>query len=454
MVLQRTNRLAHQLLSRQAVHYDVATKERLTFKNRAKALDKYRGKGNIFGSFTSLPKLGINPQTTYQTPVGVYSYPVDFILANVRGDVFSVPFAESQPYLHIFSVANLDRALNFDINDTEKINAFNAEASDDFESEDYNKVKNLVLKINDYVNSTVDEIPAHYWESSNERAWNEWFDGLKRASGFEPNPDDTISHIIVSTGGLDRYHVDKIFKKNRFPLERVLEDIQDVMVRLERAKIPTFPYEDRIMELSEVEAMIEILGLKGYAEYKATWVLGEGERIACDQAFAWNMTRHLSGGNPKKWTGLLRQIGLIGAVDHNTGTIHPNEPHQAMFFDPSSIKVLEVIPNLPPERGDDFYNRSKTFATWASDVEQYMEKAVYALQFEVRQFLNDPSKKSQEIMFAKLSWLQQHGRKPSEHWDYPIIKDLIYEIDERRRESQADPRVVDKIIQILERFLK
>jgi hypothetical protein len=448
----RTFRLARRLLgsNREGVHYDVATKERLIFKNRSKALEKYRGNGNIFGSFTAIHKLGVNPQTTYNTPVGIYSYPIDFILDQVKEDVFDVPFASGQPYLHIFSVANLDKALNFDKNDTAKINAFNAEAPDDFESEEYNTVKSLVLKINDYVNSTIDEIPAHYWESSNQAAWNEWFNNLKKATGFEPDPDDTISYIIINTGGLDRYHVDKIFRKNRFPLEKVLENIQDIMARLERAKMATFPYEDRIMELPEVEAMIKLTGLKGYAEFKANMVLGEGERVECDQAFAWNMTRHLCDGNPKKWTGLMRRIGLIGAVDHNTGTIHPNEPHQAIFFDPSSIKVLEVIPNISSET----YSLGRKFSTWAADVEKHMQNAVNSLRLHLRRFLASGNEGDRGTIFATLSWLKQHGREESEHWNYAIIKDLIYEIDNKREKSQVDPRAVDKIIQTLERFLE
>jgi hypothetical protein len=271
----RTSRLAHQLLSRQAVHYDVATKERLIFRNRSRALDKYRGRTDVFGSFTKIPKLGINPSTRYRTPVGVYAYPVDYILDKVKGDIFNVPFPSEGrvPYVHIFSVSGLDRTLNFNMNDTVKINEFWAEAPDDFESEEYNDVKDLVLKINNYVNSTIAEIPGEYWDATPQ--WKGWFDNLKKITGFENDPGSDISHIIMYTGGIHYSHTYQILDGKKFPLKRVLKEIQDQMVHLERPKTVMFPYEDRIIKLPEVQDM----GMKAYVNFKTTEVLAEGERV-------------------------------------------------------------------------------------------------------------------------------------------------------------------------------
>jgi hypothetical protein len=461
----RTSRLANQLLSRQAVHYDVATKERLTFRQRSLALRKYKGKGNVFGSFTQLPepsyeddpyksrqkigpKLGINPQTKYNTPIGVYAYPVDYILSNVSEDAFSVPFAAQMNYLHIFSVSGLERTLTFDEDDSFLVDEFKEEAPEDFESEEYNEVKDLVLRINNYVNSTIDEIPEKYWSPGSRFQWEKWFDKLKRTTGFEYDPDNEVSYTIMTVGGLELYQLSRILTLRKFPLERVLAEIKDPMVHLERAKTIMFPYEDQIIKLPEVQAM----GLDAYTKFKSNVVLAEGQRVECDQAFAWNCTRHLSGFNPMKWTGLMRRMGLIGAVDHGTSTIHENEPIQAVFFDPSSIKVLEVIHNQAPGRSN--VSGSDAFSEWAADVEKHMPNAVGSFSLAIRRFLTTPSRQNQASVFARLSWLQQHGRKFSESWNYAIIKNLIYEIDNKRESSLADPKVLDKIVQALQRFLR
>ena len=44
---------------------------------------------NLFVSFTTVDKLGINPQSHYDTPLGIYSYPAEFIVDNI-GDYTSM----------------------------------------------------------------------------------------------------------------------------------------------------------------------------------------------------------------------------------------------------------------------------------------------------------------------------------------------------------------------------
>ena len=70
----------------------------------------------------------------------------------------------------------------------------------------------------------------------------------------------------------------------------------------------------------------------------------------------WNVTRMLTmdyysrknsrkiGGptknNPIVWTKLLLELGYDLVIDNDTGTIHPNEPTQAVFLNPKSYKVV------------------------------------------------------------------------------------------------------------------
>lgn len=63
---------------------------------------------NLFVSFTKIPKLGINPGSRYNTPLGIYSYNAKTVLNYVdfaAGDMRALPFAGNQPWANIFSVS-------------------------------------------------------------------------------------------------------------------------------------------------------------------------------------------------------------------------------------------------------------------------------------------------------------------------------------------------------------
>jgi hypothetical protein len=53
-------------------------------------------------SMTNLPKLGINPQSGYDTPLGVYFYPARYYL-NHKSDGRKLPFQNEAPYIQVFT---------------------------------------------------------------------------------------------------------------------------------------------------------------------------------------------------------------------------------------------------------------------------------------------------------------------------------------------------------------
>ena len=68
--------------------------------------DKVSWVKNVFVSFTMLDKLGINPKSRYNTPLGIYAYPGEYVWGKI-GDSDSMtklPFAGNQPYVNLFSV--------------------------------------------------------------------------------------------------------------------------------------------------------------------------------------------------------------------------------------------------------------------------------------------------------------------------------------------------------------
>ena len=77
---------------------------------------------NTYISFTVIDKLGINPRSPYNTPLGIYAYPGEYVM-NFIGPINSMwdlPFAGNSPFANIFSakgnVVELTRLSNDDLN--------------------------------------------------------------------------------------------------------------------------------------------------------------------------------------------------------------------------------------------------------------------------------------------------------------------------------------------------
>lgn len=77
---------------------------------------------NLFVSFTKLPKLGINPQSHYNTPIGIYAYPAEYVIEKTtqygnKSSTFSMrslPFAGNQPWANIFRASTGANIIDLD----------------------------------------------------------------------------------------------------------------------------------------------------------------------------------------------------------------------------------------------------------------------------------------------------------------------------------------------------
>lgn len=69
-------------------------------------IDQYAGSDpkNAFISFTKVDKLGINPQSGYDTPLGIYAYPVDYVQKETEDGQWMrvLPFAGRSEYATLF----------------------------------------------------------------------------------------------------------------------------------------------------------------------------------------------------------------------------------------------------------------------------------------------------------------------------------------------------------------
>lgn len=60
---------------------------------------------NLFTSFTEVDKLGINPKSKFNTPMGIYAYPVSWVVKTLGRErsTGTLPFAGDQPYVNVFN---------------------------------------------------------------------------------------------------------------------------------------------------------------------------------------------------------------------------------------------------------------------------------------------------------------------------------------------------------------
>lgn len=76
----------------------------------AQTILKYKDDPNIFISFTDLPKIGMNPMTRYNTPAGIYTYPIQMISDRLKPNMKHDKFADLFPFAAYRKFAFLVRA--------------------------------------------------------------------------------------------------------------------------------------------------------------------------------------------------------------------------------------------------------------------------------------------------------------------------------------------------------
>jgi len=78
---------------------------------------------NLVVTFTAIDKVGINPKSKYDTPLGIYFYPLDYVIEKKM----NVPFAGNQPYLNVCEFTRPDKILHMtdDVNNQKGLELLN-----------------------------------------------------------------------------------------------------------------------------------------------------------------------------------------------------------------------------------------------------------------------------------------------------------------------------------------
>ena len=332
--------------------------------------------------FTDINKLGINPKSPYDTPLGIYTYPnTNYIRRLFRRG--KLPFAQERKYI-VVAKAREGKNIIFHLGDDETISQSEYEEMLDKLGSDALAAANPQLGSLASLNSEMNAIKHGTAFNLNREAKNEVYGKLEAASPTaerwlttkegRPNDDglsraiadriigDYLTYPFKETRTVDQIEKDLRAYDDYWDINNVGDAIiteEDRKVMMELLTV----LDDRIEEAVGLTQKANLKANKGesdaYLMQKYSKIFQEAKKGSNFQhrfGYIWNLTRLLSQGDTSKsqakgkamiaWRRLLVQLGIDGVVDAaGEGLIHPSEKVQGVFFSKGILDKVEVIPN-------------------------------------------------------------------------------------------------------------
>jgi len=285
-------------------------------------VEKYNNSG-YYMSYTAIDKLGINPRSNYNTPIGIYSYPIiDRVISGIitSNKMSSVPYMGEAPYVWIFKPKNPDRGLIID------------DYNDSDYSDDVSKLFRYIRTKNVRIAGAFDDIQNRAENESRKQspAGNIW------------NFTRVLANLLSGSESLSSYTGtvlnigDNVTELNNTNVAKIIDVYSD-------SKEYTILYpngDEYVVKFDEVEPFNNT-----------------NESVVLEYQSA----SQRANPNAVKWTYLLYSVLGYDYVDDSSGSglIHANEPVQAVFF---NISVIDVVAKLDNPNSDVDINISNIFA--------------------------------------------------------------------------------------------
>ena len=283
-------------------------------------LEKYNNSG-YYMSYTAIDKLGINPRSSYNTPIGIYSYPIiDRVISGIvtSKNMSRVPYMGEAPYVWIFEPKNRDRGLII------------TEYNDIDYSDDVSKLFKYISAKNVRIAGAFDEVQNRAENESRKQspAGNIW--NFTRVLANLLSGSESLSYYVGTILSIG----DSVTEINNTNVAKIVDVFPD-----EKEYTILYPNGDEyVVKFDEVEPV-------------------NNESVVLE--YQSNSTR----ANPDavKWTYLLYNVLGYDYVDDSSGSglIHANEPVQAVFF---NINVINVVAKINNPNSDTDINISNIFS--------------------------------------------------------------------------------------------
>lgn len=285
-------------------------------------IGKYVNRFDYYMSYTVINKLGINPRSGYETPIGIYSYPIVDAIVNpiMRSkDLSKAPFMGDAPYIWIFKPKDTTRGLYIS----------------DYSSSNY---EGDIKKLFGYMSSRDGRFTVDAFDRVEEFTRGDA--KINSPSGWIWNLTRILSRILSGDDSLSRYTVGVLRIGDRVRYIGSDSDhagkvgvIVDLYPEHNEYGI-NFGDGDWDIKFDDVEPISVVEGI--VLEYDALSRRAKKSSII--------------------WTHLLYRVLGYEFVDDSDGSglIHANEPYQAVFFNSSVIETIERLDN--PSGSDDYTN--------------------------------------------------------------------------------------------------
>lgn len=339
------------------------------------ALKPYKDDPDIYISFTKIDKIGVNPSTVFNTPVGIYTYPLKEMWKNFNHHLekVQVPFAGQSDFIWVlrqtgqkFQLTNKYNSADYDADmkkiiklyDSGKIKIGVKSMADNGFKSNWAKIEQILPSLAYVAEVKKEPTEINIGSFDDHFTW----DLEKIKVVFEQHKDNPTNSVLTN-----------IAKDNpELQIDRTIKSVEDGGIGVLMLKI-------RVLKM-EVEKMLnqrlKELGEAGLSDIEIL-IKNATSKSAKKNPFSafWNVTRWIAAGgiNPgdiddgaglavpkdakitmkaaRKWNGILRALGYIGFGDKTgEGHIHPSEPTQAVFMDKTALKVVDKIININPKK--------------------------------------------------------------------------------------------------------
>lgn len=356
-------------------------------------LSKYQQDKNIYISFTNIDKIGINPHNKFNTPTGIYTYPLNAVFGKIimAGMVVKKwsTYGADRPFIQVlkhngkggkfikdigvtYSVSDLAKDSDklrkmFPEKNTkdvykaqEKMEKFRSLFTSKFGDYD-SAIESMFQKLSRYAADFGDTDFAYNLDDYIERInndINEIYTALKN-NNLDISPTAGIMNLLISS--LSGKMFDISFRMNQLFLDIDEESEEREIAHTGfRETISSFMQQnDKILtSLGNISAQYAGIYQSPDAKNKGIeWSISHGSAYANDQTSGgkiWNITRLVANGHSEdkkagsvhRWNKVWRDLGYAGVCDlSGNGIIHPAEKTQAIFFSMKAVDHVDMILN-------------------------------------------------------------------------------------------------------------
>jgi len=338
-------------------------------------------------------KMQLNPLSEFNTPLGIYAYPLNQKIFHLLKNQ-SLPFASERKYLIVFSIKPEYQDKVFVVNENEVSDSVYLKQKSelqklyDFEKEKRERVEDIF----GYLNKTSRKVIDYFSKLDTK----EFFSKLDKNSQLSFQQIDkkigNLIHVEENENALqaiqfrevrDKINIDVVKRFYAFVLTvvEIYESVTNFFekyftLKNSKKEIVQFLWDkgDDVVRIILGEQNLNSLNLeeiykKMLEEVESSYIIKTKQDDKLPTTFAktikdlesdtnltkiWTLSRYvalqinLEQENKRfnlLWRNLLIKLGYLGIVDPGYGLIHKNEPEQAVFFITKMLKTDEILEN-------------------------------------------------------------------------------------------------------------